>query len=226
MQNSGVKRGSLGAPPGLRKGTDDEESHLTRYFYLKNTAAPEPKPNATQRADDTPTDFGAYGSPLEARAELNMAPAKSTRSLGTWITGTDSNPHYAESTSWITTPLNKQTVSGLWQVELYLNINAALSVAVATVGVRLFVWKFDDTKGVNIGAVSHTGPLDTNESEYLFSLGVQTVALNQQDKLCLEIWAVMDDDPGESAGIVTFSTHYGWQGRDARIICPEPVDVY
>src|SRR5512146_1520349 len=142
---------------------------MVTTFYFRRIAATGVMPNAKQSGDtinrDVATTYATYAAPCDMLTTAGTVSEQQENSSTANEPGVD--PHYTHYGTFITPPLEAQTVSGT------ITFGACMAEgAVAVNGfprIHIYKWLANDTKGSDL-----LGPYTTTESEMPGSYGGST----------------------------------------------------
>ena len=189
-------------------------------FLFKIATALEPRPNATQEVDDSPS-FGSYVGNLLANFIANSG--STLRKDTVYATAQDYDLHYSESLGWITPALNAGSFNGTWSANVYLHVTATPPTGViVTPKAALFRWGKDDTKKQQIGnTIRANSELTTSATLYTFTFATgTTVNIGAGEKLYVEVWYEVRDSMDDTGQLMTMRLGYGSTSAPSAMVAP------
>lgn len=183
----------------------------------------EPCPNVTQHGQ-SPVDaggtFSQYGMTLEP---WGASGAGTLVNVTGYPIGTDATQHYTPGYQFVGPPMRAQTLNGTWTAQLRCLLNALPTIASIYVGANLYRWiaSSDTAAGIGTGNVE-TVYTQAAVKEYSMSFGSASVTFSEGDRLVVEHYFHVDDDPTDpfGGGIVTISFRYGSTTNNSRLTTP------
>ena len=161
-------------------------------FFLKNTTAAEPKPNATVQTSDTP-DFGSYLTGFDA--DLNTPTGAVATRTQTFGAGVDDSVHYSEEIGWISFALaSGSTGTGSFSTDVYASVNAVPVSGQVKLKAALFKWLSTDSVSGQIGTTQTTADLTTTITKYTLTFSASTSAsYGDGDRFYIAYWFEIRD---------------------------------
>lgn len=195
---------------------------MASTYLVKNTAASTPKPTDMQENSAPSTFEGSYVAAKNALTTANSGSAVNFPLI--YTVGSDALVHSFKTTSWMTPALATQSIaSQTWTVKVWCSLSALPTTAVFYIYARLFVWNgASDSFRAYIGNTMSAALTQTTAKAYTLTTTGSASPLDL-DRIGIELYHVVDDDPTEPSGGITYNIIFSSAARDTGLTSPATI---